>query len=520
MRLGRGQRHLIHRSLLGLCLAALAAPALAAAADPAEPVNLWPVYERRDDRLEGAETRSGLGPVVFSSRSADANVREFGLRPFFFRRDDQAAQRVEWEALYPLMTYRRNEADWEFQLFKLINARGEGSPQAGREERSEFFPFYFRGTTESGQKSFGILPFYGKLYEMLFWDEFDWVAFPFYAHTVGSGVERHYFPWPFLSTTRGLNPEDRISGFRFVPLFGREQKEGEGAYDKSFVLWPLFLRQRTGLDTPDPDEALSVLPFYVRQHSKDLDSTTVLWPFFTYTDDRQAKYRQVTAPWPLVKFAWGERRQTRQVLPFYGDDRKVLYDEFLFKELRFHDRTVLYPLYIRNEQYDLTSAQIRDRILWYLYSDAREEGADGSTRRIDAWPFFWYHRDREGGVRFQTLALLEPFVPDNEYVARNYSPLWSLYTYQRNPAGEFAHSVLWNLVRVEDTRAGHSVEVLGPLFARHAAGDRSAVSLFGGAIRIERAGAVRSLHLFRTALLVWTEAPQAMAGLDLPGGAR
>jgi len=510
--------------LVGLFLLGVWMPARGGAAEePIEPVNLWPIYDQRLDRVEGAETHSSLGPVFTSSQSTDGNVEEFGIRPLFFRREDRAAKSLEWEFLYPVMTYRRTEADWEWQFLKLFDMRGEGSPQAEREERSVFFPFYFQGSSTTGQKSLGILPFYGRTHDMLFWEEFDWVMFPLYARSVRLGVETHYFPYPFLSVTSSVNPDDQVSGFRFVPLFGRETKHGEGAYEKTFLLWPLFLYERTGLDESEPnsgrarrspgEETLAIIPFYVKRRAPTVDSTTVLWPFFSYVQDREQKYEQVTAPWPLVKFAWGEGRQTFNILPFYGDDQKVLHNEFLFKELRFHDRTILYPLYIRNEEYDRTSTRIRDRILWYLYSDYREEGADGSTRRIDSWPFFWYDRDREGAVHFQTLALLEPLIPPriNEYMLRNYYPLWALYTYDRNAAGEYAHSFLWNFVRVEQTQTGHSIEVLGPLLALRQSGDRSTVSLFGGLIQLEHDGMLRSLRFFDTPLLTWAEDPQTVA---------
>ncbi len=507
----------------GLCLAA---------EEPLTSVNLWPVYDQRLDGVEKAETRSSLGPFFTSSQSTDGTVDELGIRPLFFRREDRAAQSLEWEFLYPVMTYRRSVGDWEWQFLKLFEMRGEGSPQAEREDRTVFFPFFFKGTSTTGQKSFGIMPFYGRTHDMLFWEEFDWVMFPLYARAVRVGLETHYFPYPFLSMTRSVNPDDQVSGFRIVPLFGRETKHGEGAYEKTFVLWPLFLYERTGLDESEPDpgrrrrspgeETLSIIPFYVKRRAPTVDSTTVLWPFFGYLQDREQKYEQVTAPWPLVKFAWGEGRQTFNILPFYGDDRKVLHNEFLFKELTFHDRTILYPLYIRNEEYDRTSSRIRDRILWYLYSDYRETGADGYTRRIDAWPFFWYDRGPEGAVHFQTLALLESIIPPriNEYMLRNYYRLWALYTYDRNAAGEYAHSFLWNFVRVEQTQAGHSIEVLGPLLALRQSQDRSTVSLLGGLIRLEHDGALRSLSVFDHPLLTWTESPQTLATTGELGGVR
>jgi hypothetical protein len=109
------------------------------------------------------------------------------------------------------------------------------------------------------------------------------------------------------------------------------------------------------------------------------------------------------------------------------EDRKLLRDEFLFREIRYHDFAVLFPLFIRQTEEVIGSRKERYRILWYLYSDAREEGRDGSTRRIDAWPLMRYDRDREGTVVFQTLALLEALLPRNEWIERNYHRCGALH---------------------------------------------------------------------------------------------
>lgn len=480
------------------------------------PINLWPVYDNRVNPLDRTRERSGLGPVFWSSRSLDGDVEEFGIRPFFFRREEQANQTLEWDFLYPIAMYRRTEADWELKVFELATFRSEGTPQAGHEERRDVFPFYFSGTREDGTAYWGIMPFGGKAYDRFFGEEAEWALFPLYFRSVRRGEATTYFPWPLLSVTRGLDPAVPHTGFRVVPLYGQEVKAG--VFEKYFALWPLILYQRTGLDGDDPQTDLAVLPLYAHHRSAGLDSTTVLWPFFTYTDNRERQFEQWDFLWPIGKVARGEGRQTVQLFPLYMDDQKVLHNEFLIREIRYRDRFLLFPLYVRNEEEYPDGRKVRDRILWYLYSDAREDGRDGSTRRIDFWPFAHYERDREGAVLFQTLALLEAFLPANEWIERNYSPLWSLVTYRANPAGDSVYSFFWNLLRHEETQAGRSIEVLGPLLHYREAGADAEVSLLGGLVQYEVRQGERSVRLFGDPVITWSERPQAVAGLDPRGG--
>ncbi len=497
----------------------LPAPGCAGADDQTpQSVNLWPVYDERVDPLDRARDQSGLGPVLWSSRSLDGEVREFGVRPFFFWREEKADQKLEWEFLYPLMTYRRHEADAEYQFIHFIAWRAEGSPQAGREEHRDVLPFYFSGTRENGEEYLGIMPFWGKVYDRFFWEEWEWVLFPLYARTVRTGTQNWYFPWPLLSVTRGVDPGEKHSGFRFVPFYGQEVKEG--VFEKYFALWPLFLYQRVGLDGDEPEETLSILPFYTSRRSPQWDSTTVLWPIFTYTDDRREHFEQWDVAWPIFRYIRGKDRSSFRFLPFYGKDYKVLRNAYLFREITYRDLTVLYPLYIRNEEEYRDGRTVRDRVLWYLYSDIRQNDRDGSSRRIDAWPFFLYERDREGAIRFQTLALLEGLVRGNEWVERNYSPLWSVYTYRENPQGESVYSFFWNLLRHEESAAGRAIEVLGPLLSYREEGAESTLSFLGGLLQFEVRLGERSVRVLGKPVISWAERPAPLAALDSSGGAQ
>jgi hypothetical protein len=89
----------IRRAAAGAALVVLAVLALAGAARGEEgapqTLNLWPIFDDRVDPLEKARVRSGVGPLIHSSRSLDGDVEEFGLRPLFFWRKDKAEQTSE-----------------------------------------------------------------------------------------------------------------------------------------------------------------------------------------------------------------------------------------------------------------------------------------------------------------------------------------------------------------------------------------------------------------------------------------
>jgi hypothetical protein len=201
-------------------------------------------------------------------------------------------------------------------------------------------------------------------------------------------------------------------------------------------------------------------------------------------------------------------------------EHRVVREQLFLREMQRDTYLVLFPLYIRTEDTFIGSLKVRDRILWWLYSDQRETGKDGSTRRVDAWPFFRYTRDREGAIQFQTLALLEAFMPGDEKIERNYSPLWALYTYRQNPEGDSVWAFLWDLLRHEETSTGRSIEVLGPVLAYQERGEDARFSLLGGLFECDVNHGIRSVHLLGHVAFTWTGTPQRLAALDPAGGTR
>jgi hypothetical protein len=109
----------------------------------------------------------------------------------------------------------------------------------------------------------------------------------------------------------------------------------------------------------------------------------------------------------------------------------------------------------------------RIRIAFFLYSDLTEKnlGTGSALRRIDLWPLFTQRRDHDGRARLQILAVLEPLLPSNKSIERNYSALWAVWRSEKNPrTAATSQSLLWNLYRREATPVSKKCSLLFGLF--------------------------------------------------------
>jgi hypothetical protein len=109
----------------------------------------------------------------------------------------------------------------------------------------------------------------------------------------------------------------------------------------------------------------------------------------------------------------------------------------------------------------------RTRILFFLYSDIREktDTSGNSMHRVDFWPFFTWRKDLDQQERLQVMALLEPYLPNNRSITRDYSQLWSFWRAEKNgKTGATSQSLLWNLYRHESGPKAKKVSLLFGLF--------------------------------------------------------
>jgi len=324
-----------------------------------------------------------------------------------------------------------------------------------------------------------VVPFYGRLNNRLFRNDIYFIMFPAYVQTrKGDIVTDNYF-YPFGDVHHG----DGLTGWQVWPFAGREHKvvttqtNGFGdvtlipGHDRSFYLWPFYLSQDNGLGGDDPEKFRASIPFFATTRSPERDVTTVLWPFFSSIDDRARKYHEWQGPWPFVVLTHGEGKETTRFWPLFSQSHNGT------KEMD----SYAWPLYIFTRTHDDPLDEQRSRVLFYLYSRFVEKNTETGKQRVrlDMWPFFEWHHDFNGNERLQILAPLEPAVPDNRGIERNWSPLWALWRSEHNArTGAASESLLWNLYRHQTAPDFWKTSVFFGLYQSSGQADRKVVRLF------------------------------------------
>lgn len=417
--------------LLGMLGVALSI-GVAAAETPSEATDgtiltIWPLVDYRESPREGFSNLSVLGPLFKLQHRGDET--DLAVRPLFFRTSSRSNETAATEVLYPLASTESGPDGGRLQVLKLFQRDFSGKEE-GKEPSTMLFPFYIRGTSARHGSYVSVFPIYGEIYERFWRDEYHYVLFPLYGRTVKKGTTTRNFLYPIFSLTEG----ERESGFQVWPLYGQAAKEG--VYGRRFVMWPFFMKEKSGLDSDNPTEKLSLFPFYVASDSPDRKARHYLWPFFGHTTDLSEKKEEWDILWPLWVVERGKDRATDRWLPFYSEEKRP-------ETLK---RWYLWPLFRHDELNSDKFRLERDRFLYFLYSDKRESWpADGAERRkVACWPLFVYGRDENGTASLSVPALLEP-VLDKAGIERNWAPLWRLYIQRWNERGDSALSILWNL---------------------------------------------------------------------------
>lgn len=401
--------------------------------------------------LDEGERTEALGPLFYQQRRESETM--FGLPPLFTHVLDREADSEEYDFFYPLLSYDHFGSEYRWHFFQLLNFAGGRRQDEVPAKRFTIFPIYFQQRSPDTNLNYtALLPIHGQLKNRLFKDEIRFTAFPLYAQTRKRDIVTDNYFYPFFHLRHGK----ALEGWQLWPIAGREVKgvtsktnnwgEAEviGGHESFFALWPFYLDQTAGIGTENPARQFAMIPFYASLRSPKRDSTTVLWPFFTWTDDRERKYREWDFPWPLLVIARGEGKTTTRVFPLFSQSRNASLQSDFY----------LWPLYKYNRVHSGALDRDRTRILLFLYSEVHEKNTEtGKARqRTDFWPLFTHRRERNGNTRLQVLAPFEPLVPNSKSVERNWSPLWSVWRDERNAeTGHASQSLLWNLYRRETT---------------------------------------------------------------------
>lgn len=384
----------------------------------------------------------------------DQTKLKWSFSPLAAKYEDKDTDSEEFDALYPFLTYDRFGDEWRFQILQLFSFSGGNNQDDNKERKFTLFPFYFQKRSLDPKLEYtALLPFYGTIKNRLMRDEIHFVMLPFYMQTKKKDVVTDNYLLPFFHLRTG----NGLKGWQFWPIVGNEHKDittktngfGDveivGGHDKFFGPWPFFIKQRLATGTTNAQTNLLILPLYSSQSSLARDTTSYGWPLgVTLINEREKKYREVGAPWPLIAFARGEGKTMNRVWPLFGQaHNQTRRNDFYLWPLVKYSTVNIEPL--ESERF---------RILYFLYSDLTEKNTETGRvlRRTDLWPLFTARHDPDGSESLHVLALAEPMLPNNKSVQRNWSPVWALWRQEKDgKTGDTMQSFFWNFYRQRTT---------------------------------------------------------------------
>ena len=421
-------------------------------------------FDRFPLTLVSGERTEAVGPLFYEETNAESHTLAFP--PFYSSYEEPGVEAREKQFLYPLWNWEVYGGEWRWQFAEILSGAGGLEPNEDKTRRFTLFPFYFQQRSEDSNKNYtAVAPFYGHLRNRLFRDRIDFVMFPFYSETQRKDVVTDNYFYPFVDVRRG----DGMKGWQVWPFVGSEHKVvtmqtngfGDvtlnGGHDQFFCMWPFWLSQDNGLGTTDPAKFRASIPLFVKERSPLRDQTSVLWPLFTWVNERGRKYREWEGPWPLVIFARGEGKTTSRVWPLFSQSHDATLERDAY----------LWPLYQYQRLHADPLDQQRRSVLFYLYVNVLERNTATAThrQRVAVWPFFTWNRDFQGNERLQVLAPFEVVLPTNRGLLRNWSPLWSIWRSEVNPRAKASNqSFLWNLYHRQTGPGCKKISLLFGLF--------------------------------------------------------
>lgn len=444
-----------------------------------EEINFGPIYHTGPLTLDNGTRTEILGPLF--THNEKGSEESWILRPLGSYQKDSLTDTAKLTLAYPLMSYSRYGLEYRFQFLQVISWAGGVSLKEQANHRVTIFPFYFQQRSQDSNLNYtAFFPIYGQLKNRLFRDEVDFALFPLYMRSLKKDVVTDNFLFPIIHRRHGTG----LTGWQVWPLFGTEHKNAStvtngfdetetiAGHDKKFALWPLYFKDKLGIGTENPESHQVLLPFYSWQRSPLRDSSTYLWPFgLTYTDDRDKKYREWDALWPLIVFARGEGKTALRIWPLFGRAKNETLESDFY----------LWPFYKYNRATSSPLDRERTRLLFFLYSHLVEKNTTTGTAldRTDLWPLLTRRRDHDGNERLQVLSVLDPLLPNNQTMQLNYASLCSVWSSESNAkTGAASQSFLWNLYRRDTTSLTKKCSLLFGCFQYQSGPEGRLVRLF------------------------------------------
>jgi len=402
--------------------------------------NLAPLYSEHWTAGGGVGIEALGGSILTHRPSVEAELDTWAMRPLFIHEWKEGLSRTEF--LSPLGTVTRTKQEFTWAILPFARYSRQREKGFNDEYSLLILPLglYFaqfripkdEKKTRSVRASF---PFIGVTDRFLTFDKLEFFLFPLYVRTErgkDSEGQGGRTTWHWLFPIFSYSESDDGIAWRAWPLIGHDTREER--YDRWFFLWPIFQLQRNEQRLGPENEELTwaVFPFFGRTTRGSFHSTTVLWPFFGYSENKKNGFRSLDFPWPLVNIqepgTSGRARRFR-IWPIYS---KYEGDGMVSRSWAWpfiHHRVEIYP------DGERTAFSI---LPFYQSLERRYEGVDEPTRWQKLWPL-WQHEEGPDLVRSAFPALNPLWRTPN--IDRHYAWLWELYTMEKE--GTLTHQRSW-----------------------------------------------------------------------------
>lgn len=360
---------------------------------------------------------------------------EIVVRPFFSTYKEKKSAYEFNTLIYPLY-YDESTTHWGIWTFLyLFSGSSTKHPDLG-EDKDFISPLVLYGEGDIAKENYwGIFPLYGEIHNKFAWSDLDFVLFPMYTSWSYEDFRAYSILWPiFLYGSSPVRKE-----FRFWPFYSA--KEHQGKYARYSIIWPFIQWGYEDLDAKEPRSFVFLPGLYVGKDSQfgNMKSRGIFWlpllgSFLGYGYDRRTDQFDFNALFFFFQYGYSNDRDYRKFVfyPFF------VYSHYASKESTFITPFYLHmqtdTFYLKSDRYYFIPLYID---VHYSYPALHKE-----TQYYKFWPFFRYHKDKDGNLTWNTLSL---FPLKSETVEHFWSPIWSIVQYQKMINGEKRLSLLMRL---------------------------------------------------------------------------
>lgn len=293
---------------------------------------------------------------------------------------------------------------------------------------------------------FALAPFGGVTKGLLGKEKITWIGFPYplYMNIQDRSYESHHVLFPLVNWIDG----PRNSGFRVLPFFGHYERnglDGEQIYSRTYVLWPFLTWSTSGMNEPEPTETFFLFPFFGRRTGYRQHATSILWPFFKYTnqDTDAGSSWEVRAPFPFLQFGAGPKHWKFDMWPLFGvKEREVEGRE------GFHRHFFAWPIWRYESMESRRGKRFSGQwLLPFFWRTRWDDPSGASQHKWRLYPFLHYRSYRNGAM---DVGGLSPWWFDDAGWQRTLGSFMTLYRYQRDPEGGTQHDFLLGLLGTRD----------------------------------------------------------------------